>query len=55
LLPDSVAIDHGLNPLGLTTDARGPGYARVVGAQADMGAYEYGAVPPVMGTAILLR
>ena len=30
----------GSNPLGLTTDQRGIGFARVVGAAADMGAYE---------------
>jgi predicted outer membrane repeat protein len=55
LQSDSVAVDHGLNPLALTTDARGVGYARTVGAAADMGAYEYGAQPPVFGTIFMLR
>jgi len=40
---DSPAHDAGSNPLFLTTDQRGTGYARVRGASADVGAYEYGA------------
>jgi hypothetical protein len=40
LRADSPAIDSGTNPLGLTTDARGPGFARVTGAGPDMGAFE---------------
>ncbi|MEO6343491.1 MAG: choice-of-anchor Q domain-containing protein [Dokdonella sp.] len=45
----SPAIDHG-NTLGAgtgspTTDQRGADYARVVGASADIGAFEYGAGP----------
>jgi hypothetical protein len=31
----------GSNPAGLTTDQRGPGFSRVVGAAADMGAFEF--------------
>jgi hypothetical protein len=46
LLPGSPAIDHGSNPLSLTTDQRGS--PRVVGAQADMGAFE--AFPMVVTT-----
>ena len=44
LLGGSPAINAGSNPLSLATDQRGPGHPRVVGAAADMGAYEY--VPP---------
>jgi predicted outer membrane repeat protein len=40
LLTGSVAINHGANPLNLTTDQRGVPFARVVGAQADIGALE---------------
>lgn len=41
LLPGSPAIDHGDNPLGATTDQRGDGFARVAGAHADIGAFEW--------------
>jgi hypothetical protein len=41
LLPTSLAINTGANPLGLTTDQRGAGFPRVLGTSADMGAYEY--------------
>jgi hypothetical protein len=44
LLAGSPTINAGSNPLALTTDQRGPPFARVVGATADMGAYEF--VPP---------
>ncbi len=43
LLPGSPAIDAGNNaliPAGITTDQRGPGYARVVNGNVDIGAYE---------------
>ncbi len=40
LLAGSPAIDRGSNPAGLAYDQRGTGYPRVLGAQADMGAYE---------------
>jgi hypothetical protein len=36
----SPAIDTGSNPLGLDTDQRGTGFARVSGAAPDIGAYE---------------
>ncbi len=42
LLPGSPSINTGSNPLGLTTDQRGAGYARVFGGVADMGAFESG-------------
>jgi hypothetical protein len=41
LLTGSPAINTGSNPLALATDQRGPTFARVVGAAADMGAYEF--------------
>jgi hypothetical protein len=37
---DSPAIDAGNNVAGLDTDQRGSGFARVVGAAADIGAFE---------------
>jgi len=45
----SPAINAGSNPLSLLYDQRGAGFARVAGAAADMGAYEFGvAAAPVM-------
>lgn len=41
LLCSSPAIDRGNNVLHLAYDQRGPGYPRVKGARADIGAYEY--------------
>lgn len=41
LAPDSPAIDAGLNPSLFHYDQRGACHARVVGAAADIGAYEY--------------
>jgi RTX calcium-binding nonapeptide repeat (4 copies) len=40
LLPGSPALDRGANPDGRTEDQRGYGYERVVGAAADIGAFE---------------
>ncbi|HYN43993.1 MAG TPA: DUF11 domain-containing protein [Thermoanaerobaculia bacterium] len=40
LLPGSPAIDAGSNPAALANDQRGPGFSRVSGAQADVGAFE---------------
>jgi len=40
LLPGSPAIDKGSNPVGFATDQRGPGFPRVVGDSADIGAFE---------------
>jgi hypothetical protein len=45
LYGDSPAIDHGSNPDGLTTDQRGYG-PRDVNGVADIGAFEFGALPP---------
>jgi hypothetical protein len=39
-LAGSPVIDKGSNPAGLITDQRGPGFARVGGGAADIGAYE---------------
>ena len=56
LFTGSPAINAGSNPLNLTTDQRGAGFPRVVGAAADMGAFE-GSVapppPPVVSTAAI--
>jgi hypothetical protein len=41
LLPGSPALDAGYDPFSLGTDQRGPGFDRVVGASADIGAYEW--------------
>ncbi|MGA9341798.1 MAG: choice-of-anchor Q domain-containing protein, partial [Rhodanobacteraceae bacterium] len=38
--PSSVALDAGSNPDALVNDQRGAGFARVVGAGADIGAFE---------------
>jgi hypothetical protein len=43
LLPGSPAIDTGNNVAGLDTDQRGSGFDRIVGAAADIGAYEWSA------------
>jgi hypothetical protein len=40
LLPGSPALDRGSNPNGLAEDQRGHGFERVIGAAADIGAYE---------------
>jgi hypothetical protein len=40
LLPGSPALNAGNNALGLTTDQRGPGFVRVSGGVADIGAFE---------------
>jgi hypothetical protein len=46
LQPGSPAIDAGDNWTGLEYDQRGPGYARVNGAAADIGAFEAPFTPP---------
>jgi len=50
LLAGSPAINAGANPLSLTFDQRGVGFARVVGGQADIGAFEVqaAAAPPTV-------
>jgi hypothetical protein len=40
LLALSPAIDKGANPLGLSTDQRGAGFPRVIGAATDIGSFE---------------
>jgi hypothetical protein len=40
---DSIAIDTGNNAADLPSDQRGPGFARVVGTAADIGAFEFDA------------
>ncbi|MDL1868123.1 hypothetical protein FBQ98_01640 [Gammaproteobacteria bacterium PRO6] len=42
-MPGSPVIDAGNNLSGAVTDQRGPGFARVHGGRADIGAAEYGA------------
>jgi len=41
-LPGSPAIDAGSNGGGFLWDQRGPGFPRVVGPRADIGAFESG-------------
>lgn len=38
----SVALEHGSNPEGYTSDQRGLGFARVKSTQVDIGAFEHG-------------
>jgi len=45
-LAGSPAIDAGSNPLSLTTDQRGAGFPRTIGAGTDIGAYERDTTPP---------
>jgi CSLREA domain-containing protein len=40
LLAGSPAINHGANPLSLSTDQRGPGFRRAAGGAVDIGAFE---------------
>jgi hypothetical protein len=44
LLATSPAFDHGNNSRALLTDQRGSGFVRIVGAAADIGAYERQAI-----------
>ncbi len=48
LTQGSPAIDTGANPLGFATDQRGPGFSRVIGNAADIGAYEVQTLPDVI-------
>ena len=51
LMIGSPALDAGSNPLNLASDQRGPGFARVRGAAADIGAFE-GVVAPAVVTTV---
>jgi hypothetical protein len=48
LQPDSPCTNRGSNVFGLPFDQRGPGFVRVIGAAADIGAYEVGAGPTTL-------
>lgn len=51
LLTNTKGINEGTNPFGFSNDQRGPGFARVVGAAADIGAYEI-QPPPSVSTVV---
>src|SRR5262249_2650236 len=51
LLAGSPALNAGSNPLSLATDQRGTGFPRVVGTDADIGAYEFGGNRPPVANA----
>jgi hypothetical protein len=55
LLPGSPAIDAGANSLGLTTDQRGAGHSRSIGANTDMGAYEFAPTAAPTVTSVLVN
>ena len=46
LAAGSPAIDAGANPDSFVADQRGLPYARIAGADVDIGAYELGSGPP---------
>ena len=46
LMGGSPAIDAGANPANLISDQRGPGFPRVFGNQADIGAFEQSDTTP---------
>ena len=48
LLTASPALNAGSNPGALVTDQRGAGFPRVIGAQADIGAYEFDSNAPTV-------
>ncbi len=52
LIEGSPAVDNGSNPEGLTTDQRGDGFDRQVGAGIDIGAFEGVVVPPITALTI---
>jgi nitrous oxidase accessory protein NosD len=52
LLAGSPAVDAGSNPAGLATDQRGPGFPRLTGLAADIGAFEAPFVPAVVSVAV---
>jgi hypothetical protein len=52
LLPGSPAINNGSNPSSLLFDQRGPGFLRVAGGSADIGAFEVQTAPVITGVVI---
>lgn len=55
LLPASPALDAGSNPMAMAFDQRGPGYPRVLGSAADIGAFEGSLAPFVSVPALSAR
>ena len=55
LWPDSPAIDHGSNPLGLPWDQRGAGFDRAYRTVPDIGAFENGAHLPLKGLILIVQ
>jgi hypothetical protein len=53
LLAGSPCINAGSNPAGLAYDQRGAGFNRVIGKAADIGAFEYQALPPVVAQVVV--
>lgn len=52
LLPGSPAINTGNNPADVLFDQRGPGFLRIAGGSADVGAFEVQTAPVVSGVVI---
>lgn len=55
LLPGSPAVNAGNNSEGLAHDQRGPGFARVVGGAADIGAFECQSLPAIQGQTVVIN
>jgi len=53
LLAGSPCINAGSSPAGLAYDQRGAGFSRVIGTAADVGAFEYQALPPVVAHVVV--
>ncbi|MDN5924819.1 MAG: hypothetical protein L0H70_07460 [Xanthomonadales bacterium] len=49
---NSPAVDQGSNPSGASVDQRGAGYPRVIGTNADIGSFEWAALPLPATTAV---
>src|SRR5205085_446167 len=52
LLAGSPAVNAGSNTLALAADQRGAGFVRVIGAAADVGAFEKQTLPPPPATKV---